>query len=111
MRLEMLWDLHGEDRDIVDQQNFLGNIEVPWDTQYDYKPIDFRSPLESSEDSHTHMNQIFADLFAIERFKKKYFSFKKKTMKTHGRVVKKIKQITNKDKKDSEKIQNILIIQ
>ena len=48
MRFEMLWDLHGEDRDIVDPQNFLGNIEVPWDTQYDYTPIDFRSPSESS---------------------------------------------------------------
>jgi hypothetical protein len=102
-RIKVIFDIHRLDESYDktyksdNHQNIFGNHEVPWDVEYDYKPMNFKTDSSSNEDGYTHMNQVFGDLFSKERFKKTFFSFEKKGIRTGFKVVQKIQKIANRN--------------
>jgi hypothetical protein len=99
-RLKVIFDVHHLDTSFDqsyksdNHQNIFGNLDVPWDVDYQYKPLNFITDSESPEDGYTHMNEIFSDLLSLQRFRKNIFSLEKKGLKTGLKVVRKINKIT-----------------
>eukprot|EP01080_Neovahlkampfia_damariscottae_P000518 gene518-8031_t len=96
-------------RTINEHANMFGTFNVPWNVEYQYKPLNFKTDSESPEDSYTHMNQIFNDLLSIERLRKNLFSFEKKAIYTRRKIIKRLRKNTDVDdsslnKEDVEKI-------
>eukprot|EP01080_Neovahlkampfia_damariscottae_P007011 gene7011-11176_t len=99
--LKVLFDLHQFGKgDFHQHDNMFGNFEVPWDTDFQYKPVSFQTDSESEEDNYTNMNEIFGDLLSRRRLEKNLFSLKKKTYKASMIIIKKIKK---KDKSNIDK--------
>jgi amino acid transporter len=57
-------------------------FEMPWDKDFDFKPVSFKSESSSSgEDNSLTMNDIFADIFSYRRLKRRVDKFKKSGLK------------------------------
>jgi hypothetical protein len=67
---------------------------LPWDVDYEYKPMDFQTDSETPEESFSNMNDIFGDLLSWKRISRKLFLIQRKGQKTTTKIVKKFKKKT-----------------
>jgi hypothetical protein len=82
---------------------------VPWEVDYDYKPIEFKTDSETPEENFSTMNDIFYDLLSPKRIYRKIFLLKRKGLKTSNKIIKKFKKKSPEEKQieqDLIKLQN-----
>eukprot|EP01080_Neovahlkampfia_damariscottae_P002809 gene2809-4217_t len=72
--------------------------DVPWDVDYDYKPMNFFTDSETPEENFSTMNDIFYDLLSWQRIGRKIFLIRRKGQKTSSKIVKKFSKKSEEDK-------------
>eukprot|EP01080_Neovahlkampfia_damariscottae_P001772 gene1772-541_t len=75
---------------------------VPWDVDYEYKPMNFMTDTETPEENFSTMNDVFAELLSWKRISRKLFLVKRKGTNVSTKIVKKFKKKTEEEKELDE---------